>query len=257
MVFSTNKKLNRLLKFIDSDTLDNMQLFVDEVVNREFVSFDTEEQVSNYLKDYVDNLDMNSNEIDSLRYYTGTAFNSINAILRGSWDYEKNGELTKEKQEKLIELINSMDEVMSKLPSYDNDFKTYRGVRLSSFRDYGISSLEELPNMIGQYYYQEAFTSTSLIRDRSFFDRELEWHNTCNIEIEYLIPRESNDAIPLITNELSYSNIQSELLINRGSLVKIVDVKLSEDKKKAYIKAVLVPQKIWNMSYEEKQTISK
>ncbi len=40
----------------------------------------------------------------------------------------------------------------------------------------------------------------------------------CNIEIEYLIPEESNDGITLINDDLSYPKVQSEYLINKSSL---------------------------------------
>ena len=59
-----------------------------------------------------------------------------------------------------------------------------------------------------------------------------------------MIPCESNDGMPLIDDNLSYSKKQNEFLINKGSVSKIVDVRINSEKTKAYVKAILVPQKI-------------
>lgn len=203
-----------------------------------------------YLSDFYSNVSFE--EIDKVRYYTGIAYKDINSILRGNWNYETNGMLTEEKRKKNVELANDLSRIISNTTNIPANIKTYRGVGLYSFKDYGINSIEELSQLKGQYYFDSGFASTSLIRERSFFDRLLEYHDDCNIEIEYLIPEESNDGIPLLTDELSYSKVQSEYLINKENLSKIVDVKISLDGTKAYLKAILVPQKIWNLSYNNK-----
>ena len=139
---------------------------------------------------------------------------------------------------------------LMKVPnSLPSNIRTYRGVGISSFKDYNISNIAELENLRGQYYYESGFTSTSLLRDRSFFDRELEWHYSCNIEIEYFIPQECSEGLPLIKSDLSYSKEQSEFLIDKGCLSKIIDVEVSKDGTKAYLKAVVIPRRVWNMTY--------
>ena len=70
-----------------------------------------------------------------------------------------------------------------------------------------------------------------------------------------LIPEEVNGIIPLINDDLSYSKGQSELLINKGSLSKVVDVLLNSDKTKAYIKVVLIPKKIYEQEIEHEKNI--
>ena len=135
----------------------------------------------------------------------------------------------------------------------NTNIKTFRGVSLISFKDYGISSIKELTSMIGEYYYESGFTSTSLLRGKSFFARNLEWHDDCNIEIEYFIPAECSDGIPLITGDLSYSSNQSEFLLNKGSICKIIDVSISEDGESAHLKAVFIPEKVWNISFTQQQ----
>ena len=256
MQVSSNKKLNTLFRFIGQDTMSNVEEFVSGVASRDFISFDTEEQITSFFKDYMDSFYSNSSttDIDNIRYYTGIAFNEVNELLRGMWDYNKSGMLSDDKKSELIGYSNEISNTLSKVPSnLPSDIKVYRGVSLSSFRDYGINSLEDLKNMIGNYYYESGFTSTSLLRDKSFFDRKLEWHNNCNIEIEYSIPKECSDGLPLITDELSYSKVQSEYLINKGSLSKIIDVSFSDDGTKAYLKAVYIPKKIWDKTFEENQ----
>ena len=120
---------------------------------------------------------------------------------------------------------------------------------------YLVSQEVYLKNLENKYYYESGFTSTSLVRDKSFFNRELEYHEFCNIEIEYLIPGESNDGIPLINDDLSYSKVQSEYLINKGSLSKIIDVKVKPDGKLAHMKAVLIPEKMWNIIYNKNDSL--
>ena len=46
-----------------------------------------------------------------------------------------------------------------------------------------------------------------------------------------------------------------EYLINKSSLSKIIDVKISSDGKLAYIKAVLIPQKMWNITYNKNDSL--
>lgn len=59
---------------------------------------------------------------------------------------------------------------------------------------------------------------------------------------------EATDGIPLIDNNLSYSNSQSEFLLNNDSLSKIIDVNIVDGK--AYIKMAYIPKKIWDLSYK-------
>ena len=77
----------------------------------------------------------------------------------------------------------------------------------------------------------------------------------CNIEIEYLIPEESNDGITLINDDLSYPKVQSEYLINKSSLSQIIDVKVSPDGKLAHMKSVLIPKKMWNIIYNKNNSL--
>ena len=125
----------------------------------------------------------------------------------------------------------------SQIPSFDG--QTYNIV-LNNNKTY---FTEQEMNLENSYYFESEFTSTSLIREKNFFKRELEYHNFDNIEIEYLIPEEANDGMPLITDDLSFSKSQSEFSLNRDSLTKIITVDVNNDKNCTYMKAVLLPQK--------------
>ena len=138
-----------------------------------------------------------------------------------------------------------MSKISSELPS---NIKVYRGVTLDSFKSYGVNSISDLKSMVGQFFYERGFTSTSLIRESSAFSSNLDCWKGRNIEIEYLIPSEFSDGLPLITKDLCYTDIEHEYLISTGSLCKIVDVIIDGDK--AYLTAVLIPKKVWDKTYE-------
>ena len=76
-----------------------------------------------------------------------------------------------------------------------------------------------------------------------------------DIEIEYYIPKECNEALPLINDNLSYTKGQNELLIDKSSLTKIVDVNIVDGK--AYLKAVVLLRKMWDKGYENEQRMTK
>ena len=253
----SNRKLNLILKYIGNDRLTEINDFASEVSKRDFIEFSSLDEVKAFFIDYLAEFYNNNsrNDIDNIRAYTGIAFRRFNSVLRGIWDYDTNGVLTDEMKSEYLDYANKLSECIEKSTTISSNIKTYRGVSLDSFKDYGISSLEELKSLENKYYYESGFTSTSLIRDKSFFNRELEYHDFCNIEIEYLIPEESNDGIPLINDDLSYSKIQSEYLINKSSLSKIIDVKISTDGKLAYMKVVLIPQKMWNITYNKNDSL--
>ena len=215
-----NKTVNLILKYIGIDKQTELDTFVNEVSERDFMEFSSLEEVKAFFIDYLADFYNNNSrsDIDNIRAYTGIAFRRFNSVLRGIWNYDTNGPLTDEMKNKYLDYADNLSECIERAPTLSSNIKTYRGVSLDSFKDYGISSLEDLKNLENKYYYESGFTSTSLVRDKSFFNRELEYHEFCNIEIEYLIPEESNDGIPLINDDLSYSKVQSEYLINKGSL---------------------------------------
>ena len=251
------KTVNLILKYIGIDKQTELDTFVNDVSKRNFVEFSFLEEVSAFFVDYLADFYNNNSrsDIDNIRAYTGIAFRRFNSVLRGIWNYDTNGLFTDDVKNKYLDYADKLSECIERLSTLPTNIKTYRGVSLERFKDYGITSLEDLNSLENKYYYDSGFTSTSLVRDKSFFNRELENHELCNIEIEYLIPEEANDGIPLIDDNLSYSKVQNEYLINKGSLSKIIDVEISPDGKLAYIKTVLIPQKMWNITYNKNDSL--
>ena len=257
MEYSKNRIVNQVLKYIGEYQEVEINLFINQILARNFITFENEEQINSFFKEYLDKFYTNHNirDIQNIRNYTGYNFSNINAVLRDNWNYNMNGLLTKQKIDDIRKYTYHLGQIMDNLDSIPYNIKSYRGTSLSSFKSYGINSISDLESLNGQYLYEEGFLSTSLIRDSSFFNRKLEYHELCDIEIEYLIPEEVNEVLPLINDDLSYSKSQSELLINKGSLSKVLDVILSDDRKKAYIKAVLVPKKIYDKNFKQEKNI--
>lgn len=182
-------------------------------------------------------------EILTIKGYTGLNSKNINALLRNRWDYEVNGKKTKEIENRIQQDVTIMDSIFRKLPKTEEAIVAYRGTTLSEFKKYGITSLDELVNLKGKFLYEVGYTSTSLSKDSSYYNKEI-FNNVKNIQTRYIIPPNSQDGIPLISDVLSYSPNQQEFLINRSSLAKVIDVKVENDT--ATIIAVLIPRSIWN-----------
>jgi len=195
----------------------------------------------------IDKKETTLEDIEAVRLYTGKTFSAINSILKGTWDYDINGELTLERKEYYESIIKDIKSVFARMRELPNNIVTYRGSNIREFKNFGVSSLSDLVCLKGEYIYKSDFTSTALLRDRSFFDNsKVEFGGTRDIEIQFLIPKESNDGIPIVGADMSYSLGQTEYLINSGSLIKIVDVILNEDESKAFIKAVYIPKKVYD-----------
>ena len=236
-----------ILKYLGKDKINRLLYFVDEVKKRECYSFTNIEEVKSYLGQLVENFvySLTEKELSSLRYYTGYNFRNINNTLRRNWNYEENGLLTKEKIKEYEILCNEISKIIEKFPSLEIDLKTYRGVNIRAFKDYGINDISELDFLQGNYIYEPGFTSTSLFRNNSFFIKEPEWGGECDIEIEYYIAKECQDGALLLNNEISYATSQTEYVINSGSLSLITEVNIDHENKKAKLKAVLIPKSLW------------
>lgn len=232
---------------------DEIDIFLSDILKREYLeitakNIDTlKEYTSNFLENITDD------ELLELRSYTGYYYKFINAILRNNWNYDINGKLDENLKNDYYNRANKIYEVINKFPNIPMNFKTYRGVNLEPFKKYGITTIEELMFMNDKLFYEDAFTSTSVIKENCYFNKELECVNFANILIEYYIPEESKDGALLINDFLSYSKGQTEYVINRGCLTKIFDVIISEDKKTAIIKAALIPKSLWNKYENENE----
>ncbi len=242
-----NRVTNSVLRMIGAEKLQAIDLYVIEILERVFSNVENLSELDIVVKNYIDNL--TEEELLILRSYTGYNFKNINAILRNNWTYEENGMLNDEIKIKYFELIKKLNELVNKFPPLDLDFCTYRGVELNVFKKYGISQLEDLISLKGKYMYEEGFTSTSVNKETSYFNKTLENGKTYNVEIKYLIPSESADGILLIDDNLSYSPNQKEYLLNSGSLVKVLNVSIDSERNLAELVVVLIPKMLWDLEY--------
>lgn len=177
-----------------------------------------------------------------LRNYTGFNFKGINSILRNKWTYANNGILSKEKEYRFRENAEDISELINEFPKNRKSFKVYRGVTIDAFKDYGINKIEDIIYLKDKFIFEQGFTSTSLLRETSYFNKEIDG-KLYNIELEIIVPKNSKDGMPLIGNELSYSPNQNEYVIDRESLIKIIDVQIENGY--AYLKGILIPKQIY------------
>ena len=226
-----------LNKYLDNDTKDQIELLLLEVAS-----------TIDKTPDFTDAIDIfyqktTQFDIDDIRRYTGYDYKSINAVLRDNWNYEQNGLKTEEKIKELRELSNRISNLISKFSKTPSQFKTYRGTTIKEFKKYGIKTLEELFNLSNKFLYNTGFTSTSLDEESSYFKKTIH-EEECNIEVIYIIPKDSNDGIPLLTDQLSYSKNLNEYLLDRCTLSKVLGVRIEGNT--AIITTVLIPKHIWD-----------
>lgn len=253
MLKSSNYVTNLYLKEIEKEKI-SLDMFVSDTQNRNFISFNRLDNLSSIFSDNFDGL--NYDDLSNLREYTGYKYKKINSILRGIVVSNEIGLITSSEKEELSSLATSISKIIEKHSQLPSDISVYRGVTIEQFKQYGIHSLDELVKLKGEFMYEPSFTSTSLLRDESFFKKESDYHDKCNIEIEYLIPEESNCGMPLIGYDMSYSTGQYEYLIDKGTVTKVLDVSYDEEGL-AHIKAMHIPKKVWNKSYSDTEEITK
>lgn len=181
----------------------------------------------------------------ALREYSGYRFAWLNSVERGFWDYDKMGRKTPELEAEIKKTNDQIDEAITSAPTLKCDLLSFRGTNLDAFRKYGISNVGDLVKLNGEFFLEYGFTSTALLRERSFADREFDdfWIGKSNIEIRYHIPAKCHDAIALFTDDLSYSPNQTEILINRHSLNYVTNVKVDGDH--ALIDMLMIPREVY------------
>ena len=229
-----------ILKTIEEkqDEIDNL------VIENSKLDINTipKDKINNFFQKGFNKVKLSRTEYLILRNYTGFNFKGINSILRNKWNKKYNGLLDEEKEYRFRSNADNISDLIKKFPKNKKAFKVYRGVTIDAFKDYGIDNLDELIFMKGNYIYEKGFTSTSLIRETSYFDKEVDGE-LYNIELEIVVPKDSQEGMPLTGYELSYSPGQNEYVFDRESLIKIIDVKIENNY--AYLKGVLIPKKLY------------
>ena len=235
-----NRYVERFLRYINEEDKANMDYFYLESLTRTYESNNCEVLVEGSLS-YEEN--------DLLLNYSGYNYKHINAALRGTWNYEENGDISKVNN--YLTLAKKLSEIINRNPTLLNtNIMTYRGVDLPYFKQYGIESLNDLKFLEGKYMLDKAFVSTSIDENNSFFKKDNEMGKNYNIEIQYMIPQEFQDGIFLNSNN-SYSSNQREFLINASNLTRVSSVTINEDDT-AVIRATVIPKELYDEYYRTK-----
>ena len=237
MAIGESKYVNTMIRMI-GDKREDIDNYCESVLDREYAIKSSEE---------IEIPSLSREDIDSVREYSGYNFKHINAALRDNWNYEVNGNISNKNE--YIARGRRLEEIIGNNPSYMGNFRTYRGATLSSFSEYGITSIDELKNMEGKFMFDRGFTSTSISEDKCFYDRDNELGKNYNVKIEYLIPEEFGDGIYLGNSVLSYTPGQDEYLINRANMSKVIGVSVDSQNNKATMMVVMIPKHIYDMSY--------
>ena len=257
MEIGHSKTTDMVLRYISDEKKQEMEDFISEIFFEKFLEIKNNEQLKSVFKDNLYEFlnSVTQDELLDLRTYTGYNFKNINAILRNNWAYEENGLLTEEQKRKFLILSQKISEIIKKFPRLPYNFITYRGTTLSSFSKYGISNINDLQSLKGNYMYEEGFTSTSVIEDTCYFNKQLETGLNYNIKLKYLVSSEYDEGVLLQNNDMSYSTNQNEYLINKGSLSKVIDVNVDKELNQAELTLVIVPRKKWDIVKENENKV--
>ncbi len=242
-----NRVTDLVLKLISEEDKENIENFLKEIKYEPVEDILDVNLFNNYISKFSE--DLTNDDLITLRHYTGYDYKNINNYLRRIWNYEDNGKYSESVGEKYLNISLEISDLIKRFPSPDFNFYTYRGVNLNAFKPYNITNIEELTYMKNKYMYEQGFTSTSLKEETSYF-REKD----CDIEIRYLIPKDSHDGISLINDNLSYSTNQNEYLLDKGTLSKILEVEIDKKNNKAYLYSVLIPKRLYDYVKEKKKT---
>ncbi len=223
--------------------------YASDIAKEPIVTFHNEKEISDYFSEIDNKFKEANNEkcLNNFRFYTGSSYTKVNELLRGTWDYEINGRLTEEKKNIYTQMTEQMEKSLNKVSELPSNIVTYRGTNLKTFAAYNISSLEDLKSLEGNYIYDNGFVSTSLLERGCMFQKETTYFGTYNILVKYVIPRDSKEGLPIFNSQ--YVD-EAEYLINRGSLVKVMDTTVANNC--AYITCILIPRKLWSKDYNHK-----
>ena len=255
---SPNGYVNSILRIIGEKTLESIKNYLDEILTRDYVDFRTGEQIKDFFASFIESYYKNTSYQDreKIRFYTGLDYNRINSVFKGIWNYEHNGALTPDKEKEYRKEGNIISGLITNNAFLQDNIKAYRGVNIDQFYTYGCSELSDLLNLKGGWFYERGFTSTSLVREKSFFYKPVPGRENTNIEIEFLIPKEFEEGIPLMCEDTTLYPEETEFLIDNGTLFKILDVIVDLENNKAYIKMASVPRKVYDLPYDNNKSLN-
>lgn len=245
MGIASNKYVESILRLISEEDKENMEYFYFESLTREYKKIDSATDITSLLTP----VEISYEEADILLNYSGFNYKHINAVLRNTWNYEENGDVSKIDSYRAV--AYRLNEIIQNHPTVLNDnIITYRGVDISYFKEYGIESLDDLKTLEGSYMLDRGFVSTSIQEEKCFFKKDNDLGLNYNVKIEYMIPQEFGDGM-LLGTTTSYSPNQHEFLINSANLAKISSVIISDDNT-AIVRASLIPKELYDNYYRNK-----
>ena len=163
-----------LLRMLGNETVNEIENYITEISSRNFMIINSVSQIKSIFNDSIESFldNLTEDELMYLRSYTGYNYRNINAILRGKWFYERNGILTEENKLRFKNDAMIISAILNKFNMPNIDFITFRGVTLNYFSNYGIYELEQLETLKGKFLYEQAFTSTSILEETSYFNKK-------------------------------------------------------------------------------------
>ena len=241
--------LRLFLRLIPEDEKENITMFYNECIDRDYKEFDNIEMA---LMDIDNGYKYKYDDMEILSYFSGFEYSRINAAARDKWYYQRHGNINdKPKYEKIVREIT---EAIDKNQNSVGNIKVFRGVDLSYFSEYGISSLEDLEGLKGGFLLDEGFVSTSLIEDNCFYRKTNNLGLNYNVKIEYLVPEEFGDGVAL--GYFSHHPDECEYLINSYNMAQVVDVN-KDGVDGAVIQAMLIPKYVYDKAYRNQTEVVK
>lgn len=238
-----SKDLKMVLRFIGDEDRQNIDVFYNECLSRSFLEFD-DLDMALMSTDFSDSYSGKDKEVFS--NYSGFNYRRINASARDTWNYEKHGHI--DEKMRYDQMAEELKIAIENNQKSIGNVKVFRGVPLSYFSEYGISSLEELEQLNGGFLLDKGFVSTSLVDDACYYKKENELGLDYNVKIEYLVPEEFGDGVSI--SNLSYSPGQCEYLINAWNLAKVIGVKMDQNNG-AIVSAMFIPKHVYDKGYRQ------
>ena len=236
----TSKDVSRVFRLLDTDEINNISSFSSACSNRFYREF----RDSDVALIHCDSGSYSSDVIDVFNNYSGFNYRRINASARGKWNYEKHGH--SKERERFDKIATDLRDAIDDNQRSIGNVKVFRGVPISYFSEYGISSLDDLRSLKGKFLLDKGFVSTSLVEDDCYYKKENELGLDYNVKIEYLVPEEFEDGVSI--GNVSYSPGQNEYLINAWNIASVSDVRM-DGEDGAVVTTLLIPKKVYDKAY--------
>lgn len=235
----TTRVTRMIMRSLSDERQNALETFCSSCDSRDYQKFDNLESALMFMDLPV----LSDEDRLALSHYSGFSYFALNRAIKGKWNYEDNGTI-----ERFNECKRNAEELSQAITNNQRSIgntKVYRGVPLKYFRDYGISSLEDLECLKGKYLLDEGFVSTSLVEGECFYRKDPKNGINYNVMIEYSVPEEFTDGI--VTAVESHFTRESEYLINIWSMAQVTDV--VRDGAGMIVKATLVPKYVYDEYY--------